>query len=53
MGTILAGALAGTCALTITFPFDVARTRLCTDIGKSKLERKYTGLANCVAKTFQ
>jgi len=50
MGNILAGAFAGSAALTLTFPLDYARTRICTDIGKSQKEREFNGLIDCLVK---
>ena len=38
---IMAGATGASCALTIVYPLDFARTRLSTDVGKSAKERKF------------
>lgn len=34
-------------------PLDFARTRLGVDLGKSKGEREFTGLSDCLRKTYQ
>lgn len=39
LGNIWAGGIAGGLALTLVYPLDFSRTRLCTDLGKSPKDR--------------
>lgn len=47
---ILSGGLAGTCSTSIVYPLDLARTRLGVDLGRTKSERQFTGLVDCLGK---
>jgi len=48
---LFSGGLAGALANTICYPFDFARTRLASDIGKGK--SKFNGIADCIASTVR
>jgi solute carrier family 25 (adenine nucleotide translocator) protein 4/5/6/31 len=50
LSNILSGGLAGTTSLLFVYPLDFARTRLGTDMGKSKADRQFTGMVDCVSK---
>ena len=50
LSNILSGGLAGTTSLMFVYPLDFARTRLGTDMGKSKAERQFTGMSDCLSK---
>ena len=47
----MAGAVGASCSLSIVYPLDFARTRLSTDVGKGKEERKFTGLFDVIIKS--
>lgn len=49
----MAGATGASCALTIVYPLDFARTRLSTDVGKSAKERKFKGLGDVLVKSVK
>ena len=51
-GNLAAGGAAGGTSLLFVYPLDFARTRLGADVGKSAEEREFTGLADCIGKTF-
>jgi len=48
---LFSGGLAGAVANTICYPFDFARTRLASDIGKGKA--KFNGIADCIVSTVK
>lgn len=48
---LLAGGLAGAVANVICYPFDFARTRLASDLGKGK--GQFNGILDCITKTVQ
>jgi len=48
---LFSGGLAGAVANTICYPFDFARTRLASDVGKGKA--KFNGIADCIASTVR
>lgn len=50
---ILCGGLAGSTTTCFVHPLDFARTRLAVDLGKSKAEREYTGLMDCLRKVYK
>ncbi|XP_039517579.1 ADP/ATP translocase 3 [Pimephales promelas] len=52
-GNLASGGAAGATSLCLVYPLDFARTRLAADVGKTSLEREFTGLANCLAKIFK
>ncbi|XP_054275116.1 ADP,ATP carrier protein 1-like [Macrosteles quadrilineatus] len=51
-GNLASGGAAGATSLCFVYPLDFARTRLAADVGKSA-EREFSGLGNCLAKTFK
>jgi solute carrier family 25 (adenine nucleotide translocator) protein 4/5/6/31 len=53
LGNLASGGAAGATSLCFVYPLDFARTRLAADVGKSGAEREYSGLANCLTKTFK
>ena len=44
------GGCAGAASLMIVYPMDFARTRMGVDVGKSRAERQFTGLGDCLTK---
>lgn len=52
-GNLASGGAAGATSLCFVYPLDFARTRLAADVGKGTAEREYSGLANCLSKTFK
>lgn len=48
---LLSGGMAGGIANTICYPFDFARTRLASDVGKGK--KTFNGIIDCIAKTVR
>jgi solute carrier family 25 (adenine nucleotide translocator) protein 4/5/6/31 len=46
---LFSGGLAGGIANTICYPFDFARTRLASDVGKGK--KTFNGIGDCIMKT--
>lgn len=48
---LLSGGLAGGIANTICYPFDFARTRLASDVGKGK--KTFDGIGDCIMKTVR
>lgn len=52
MGNLASGGAAGATSLCFVYPLDFARTRLAADVGKGG-QREFTGLANCLGKTFK
>jgi solute carrier family 25 (adenine nucleotide translocator) protein 4/5/6/31 len=48
---LFSGGLAGAVANTICYPFDFARTRLASDVGKGK--GQFNGIIDCIAKTVK
>ena len=53
LANLASGGAAGASSLCFVYPLDYARTRLSADVGKSAAEREYTGLGNCLVKTFK
>lgn len=51
-GNLASGGAAGATSLCFVYPLDFARTRLAADV-KVGSQRQYTGLGNCIAKTFK
>ncbi|XP_067640139.1 ADP,ATP carrier protein [Eurosta solidaginis] len=51
-GNLASGGAAGATSLCFVYPLDFARTRLGADVGKTG-QREFTGLGNCLAKTFK
>ena len=49
----MAGSFGSSCALSIVYPLDFARTRLSTDVGKSQAERKFNGLGDVLVKSVK
>lgn len=52
-GNLASGGAAGATSLCFVYPLDFARTRLAADVGKGAGEREFSGLANCLSKTFK
>ncbi|XP_074025292.1 ADP,ATP carrier protein 1 isoform X2 [Leptinotarsa decemlineata] len=52
-GNLASGGAAGATSLCFVYPLDYARTRLGADVGKNVGERQYTGLIDCLVKTFK
>lgn len=52
-GNLASGGAAGATSLVFVYPLDYARTRLAMDVGKSKSERIYHGMMDCIIKTFK
>ncbi len=48
---LFSGGLAGAVANTICYPFDFARTRLASDVGKGK--GQFNGILDCISKTVR
>jgi len=48
---LLSGGLAGGLANVVCYPFDFARTRLASDLGKG--EGQFTGIGDCIMKTVK
>jgi solute carrier family 25 (adenine nucleotide translocator) protein 4/5/6/31 len=48
---LASGGLAGAIANTICYPFDFARTRLASDLGKG--QAKYKGIVDCIVSTVK
>jgi len=48
---LVSGGLAGAIANTVCYPFDFARTRLASDLGKGKPQ--FTGIWNCISSTVK
>lgn len=48
---LASGGLSGALANTICYPFDFARTRLASDLGKGKA--KFNGIGDCIAQTVK
>jgi len=48
---LFSGGLAGAVANTICYPFDFARTRLASDVGKGK--GQFSGIWDCISKTVR
>jgi solute carrier family 25 (adenine nucleotide translocator) protein 4/5/6/31 len=51
IGNCASGGAAGATSLCFVYPLDFARTRLAADVGSGK-EREFSGLINCLQKTF-
>lgn len=52
-GNLASGGAAGATSLCFVYPLDFARTRLAADVGKGPAEREFSGLGNCLTKTFK
>jgi solute carrier family 25 (adenine nucleotide translocator) protein 4/5/6/31 len=48
---LFSGGLAGAIANTICYPFDFARTRLASDLGKGK--PRFSGIVDCISQTVK
>jgi len=53
LGSLASGGAAGAASLLFVYPLDFSRTRLAADVGKSKAEREFTGLLNCMTTIFK
>lgn len=52
-GNLASGGAAGATSLCFVYPLDYARTRLAADVGKEAATREFSGLGNCLTKTFK
>jgi len=52
-GNLASGGAAGATSLCFVYPLDFARTRLAADIGKGASGREFSGLGNCLTKTYR
>merc|ERR1711988_806273 len=52
-GNLAAGGAAGATSLLMVYPLDFARTRLGADVGKAVGEREFTGLKDCIVKSYK
>merc|ERR1712142_256872 len=52
-GNLAAGGAAGATSLLMVYPLDFARTRLGADVGKAVHEREFTGLKDCIVKSYK
>ncbi|NVH64784.1 hypothetical protein HQ621_28170, partial [Pseudomonas simiae] len=52
-GNLASGGAAGATSLCFVYPLDYARTRLAADVGKAGGDREFSGLGNCLSKTFK
>lgn len=52
-GNLASGGAAGATSLCFVYPLDYARTRLAADVGKSREERTYQGMMDCLITTFK
>lgn len=50
---IFSGGLASFFAVIFVYPLDFSRTRLSVDMGKEKELRQFTGLRDCLTKTYK
>ncbi|XP_030762193.1 ADP,ATP carrier protein 1-like [Sitophilus oryzae] len=50
---LASGGAAGATSLCFVYPLDYARTRLGADVGKNLKTRQYTGMIDCIVKTFK
>ena len=48
---LIAGGVAGGLANVVCYPFDFARTRLASDLGKG--QGQFNGIADCIMKTVK
>lgn len=47
------GGAAGATSLLVVFPLDLARTRLTSDVSRIGSTKRYSGLVDCLIKTFR
>ena len=52
-GYLLAGGAAGATSLTVSYPLEYCYTRLAADVGGPDGKRLYSGIGDCIAKTFK
>jgi solute carrier family 25 (adenine nucleotide translocator) protein 4/5/6/31 len=52
-GMLASGGASGATSLLFVYPLDYARTRLGADVGKELTDREFSGLGNCLTKTYQ
>jgi len=50
MGNLASGGAAGATSLMFVYPLDFARTRLAADVGRTKADRQFSGLVDCISK---
>lgn len=52
VGSLAAGGAAGATSLLVTYPLDVARTRLATDVSQKGGARRFGGTADCLRRIY-
>ncbi|ORZ36057.1 mitochondrial carrier domain-containing protein [Catenaria anguillulae PL171] len=52
-GNLASGGATGATSLLIVYPLDFARTRLGADVAGKGQARQYTGLVDCISKTYK
>ncbi|CAG9859738.1 unnamed protein product [Phyllotreta striolata] len=50
---VLAGGAAGSSAMLFVYPLDYARTALTLDMAKKGAKKEYSGIADCIVKTYK
>ena len=53
LGNLASGGAAAASSLIFIYPFDFLRTRLAADLGRTKVERDYLGLRDCIVKIYK
>lgn len=53
VGNVMSGGAAGGTSLLFVYPLDFARTRLGADVGKTKKDRQYSSMTDCIIKTYK
>jgi hypothetical protein len=48
---LFAGATAGLVSVVATYPMDLARTKLATEVSRKGIERQFSGVIDCLVKT--
>ena len=53
IANILGGALAGSTTSLFSYPLDLIRVQLASDLGKEKKDRQFSGVRDCFGKIYQ
>ena len=53
LSKLLAGSLSGVTMTLLTYPLDLARTRVTADMAAKQSERNFLGFYDCVKKTVK
>jgi solute carrier family 25 (adenine nucleotide translocator) protein 4/5/6/31 len=53
LSNMASGGAAGAASLSLVYPMDFARTRMGVDVGRSKAERQFTSLSDCLTKIYK